>query len=576
MKNRELADIFTEMASFESLEESENARFKTRAYQKVAGILDSLQEDIAEIYKKGGVKALMEIPGIGKAIAEKIEEYLTTGKIAKYEEYKAKYPIDFKELTKIEGIGTKTALSLYKELGIKNIADLKDAISRGEISKLPGFGEKSEELLDKGIKQLESSKGRLLLSEALPVAEFIVERLRKSGLAEKVEIAGSTRRMRDTIGDIDILAIGTSSSEIMDLFTGLEDVERTVVKGPSKTTVYLKIGTTCDLRVIEPGSFGAAMQYFTGSKDHNIQVRKVAINKGYKLNEYGLYDRAGNMVSGVGEQELYNKLGMDWIPPEMRENRGEIDLAMKHKLPNLIQYSSLKGDFHTHTKDTDGSNTLEEMVEYARKYGLEYIATTNHTKSLKVARGMDEARFSEYFSKVDRLNEELGKDFHILKGAEVDILKDGSLDLDNKTLGDMECVVASVHSNFNMAKDEMTKRVTTALESGYVNILGHPTGRLINERPPFQIDLEKVAESAESNNVVLEINAFPTRLDLKDTDIMLTSKFRVNYAIDSDAHNISHYSVLKYGIGTARRGWLEPGRVVNTFHLDKALRMLKK
>ena len=576
MKNKELADIFADMASFESLEESENARFKTRAYQKVAGILDSLQEDIAEIYKKGGVKALMEIPGIGKAIADKIEEYLTTGKIAKYEEYKEKYPIDFKELTKIEGLGTKTALSLYKDLGIKNLADLKDAISKHEISKLPGFGVKSEELLDKGVKQLESSKGRLLLSEALPVAQSIAERLRKSGLADKVEIAGSTRRMRDTIGDIDILAIGTSSGEIMDFFTGLEDVERTVVKGPSKTTVYLKIGTTCDLRVIEPGSFGAAMQYFTGSKDHNIQVRKVAIDNGYKLNEYGLYDRTGKMVSGVDEQELYNKLGMDWIPPEMRENRGEIELAMKHKLPNLIQYSSLKGDLHTHTKDTDGSNTLEEMVEYAKKYGLEYIATTNHTKSLKVARGMDEARFADYFSKVDRLNEELGKDFHVLKGAEVDILKDGSLDLENKTLREMECVVASVHSNFNMTKDEMTKRVTTALDSGYVNILGHPTGRLINERPPFQIDLEKVAESAEANKVILEINAFPTRLDLKDTDIMLTSKFKVNYAIDSDAHNISHYNVLKYGIGTARRGWLESNRIVNTFDLSKALRMLKK
>ncbi|MCW6171141.1 MAG: DNA polymerase/3'-5' exonuclease PolX [Thermoplasmatales archaeon] len=576
MKNKELADIFADMASFESLEESENARFKTRAYQKVAAILDSLQEDIAEIYKKGGVKALMEIPGIGKAIAEKIEEYLTTGKISKYEEYKEKYPIDFKELTKIEGLGTKTALSLYKDLGIKNLADLKDAISKHEISKLPGFGVKSEELLDKGVKQLESSKGRLLLSEALPVAQSIAERLRKSGLADKVEIAGSTRRMRDTIGDIDILAIGTSSSEIMDFFTGLEDVERTVVKGPSKTTVYLKIGTTCDLRVIEPGRFGAAMQYFTGSKDHNIQVRKVAIDNGYKLNEYGLYDRTGKMVSGVDEQELYNKLGMDWIPPEMRENRGEIELAMKHKLPNLIQYSSLRGDLHTHTKDTDGSNTLEEMVEYARKYGLEYIATTNHTKSLKVARGMDEARFADYFSKVDRLNEELGKDFHVLKGAEVDILKDGSLDLENKTLREMECVVASVHSNFNMSKDEMTKRAITALDSGYVNILGHPTGRLINERPPFQIDLEKVAESAEANKVILEINAFPTRLDLKDTDIMLTSKFKVNYAIDSDAHNISHYNVLKYGIGTARRGWLESDRVVNTFDLSKALRMLKK
>ncbi len=573
--NKELAEIFMEMASFESLDNSENARFKTRAYQNVSKLLDSHQEDISVVYKRGGVRALMEIPGIGKAIAEKIEEYLTTGKISKYEEYRKKYPVDFGELTRIEGIGTKTALSLYKELGIRNLDDLKDATSRHEISKLPGFGIKSEELISKGIQQLESSKGRLLLPDAFPVAESIVSKLLHTGLVERVEIAGSTRRMRETVGDLDILATGRDNEKIMSAFAGFDDVERVIVSGSSKTTVYLKIGTTCDLRVIDPDSFGAAMQYFTGSKDHNIQVRKIGIDMGYKLNEYGLYNRSGKLVSSKDESTIYHDLGMDWIPPEMRENMGEIELAQAYKLPKLIEYSSLKGDLHTHTNETDGSNTIEEMVDSAMNYGLEYIATTNHTKSLKVARGMDEAAFKEYFDKVDRLNDRLKGKFHVLKGAEVDILKDGSLDLDATTLSEMDCVVASVHSHFNMDKDEMTRRVISALDSGYVSILGHPTGRLINERPPFAIDLEKVAESAESDKVVLEIDTFP-RMDLKDTDIMLTSKFKVNYAIDSDAHNTSHYGLLKYAIGTARRGWLESSRVVNTMDLEKASKLLKR
>lgn len=576
VKNKELAEIFMEMASFESLDSSENARFKSRAYQNVSKILESLQDDISTVYEKGGVKALMEIPGIGKAIADKIEEYLITGKISKYEEYKQKYPIDLAELTKVEGLGAKTALVLYKELGIKNLDDLKEAISKHRISKLSGFGVKSEELLEKGIEQLESSKGRLLLSDALPVAESIVSKLLASGLVQRAEIAGSTRRMRETVGDLDILAIGTDSEKIMSLFTSLDGVERVIVSGNSKTTVYLEAGTTCDLRVIEPGSFGAAMQYFTGSKEHNIQVRKIAIEKEYKLNEYGLYDRNGTLISSKEEKEIYGDLGMDWIPPEMRENRGEIELALHHKLPRLIGYTELRGDLHTHTVETDGTSTIEEMVESAIKHGLEYIATTNHTKSLKVASGMDEKGFSKYFEKIDRMNDNLGSRFHVLKGAEVDILKDGTLDLDRKALANMDCVVAAVHSHFSMNRDEMTNRVVNALDSGLVSILAHPTGRLINERAPFAIDLEKVAESAELNNVVLEINAQPRRLDLKDTDIMLTSKFKVDYAIDSDAHSTTHYDFLKYGIGTARRGWLESSRIINTMSFGKISRVLKK
>ncbi|MEM0139086.1 MAG: DNA polymerase/3'-5' exonuclease PolX [Ferroplasma sp.] len=574
MANQELSEIFMEMSLYETIENTPNASFKSNAYRKISGILTSLPEDVSEIYRKGGIKSLMDIPGVGKAIADKIEEYLKTGKITKYEEYRLKYPIDFKNLTKIEGIGPKTALELYRSLGVKNVSDLKDALAQHKIMNLAGFGKKSEEELDKGIAQFDSMGGRLLLSDGMEAAEEIIKNLRATGLADKIEVAGSIRRMKDTIGDVDILATSTNPSKLMDAFTSLNIATGVVVKGISKTTIYLKIETTCDLRVVEPGSFGSALQYFTGSKDHNVEVRKIAMDRGYKLNEYGLY-KNNSIISENDEKSIYEALGMDLIPPEMRENRGEIELAIQHKLPNLIDYSSIQGDLHTHTVESDGINTIEEMVDSAKKYGLKYIATTNHTKSLKVAHGMDEKGFENYFSKVDRLNS-MNKDFRILKGAEVDILNDGSLDLQKSTLQQMDCVVASVHSGFNMDRNAMTERIIKALESGMVNILGHPTGRIINERAPYDVDLDRIAKAAEENNVFLEINSQPERLDLKDTDILLTSKYKVKYAINSDAHNVNSFRYLKYGIGTARRGWLPESRVVNTLSLDKLLKELKK
>ncbi len=575
MINKTIADIFNEIAAMLSLDERPTVRFEVRAYQKAALTIGMMQEPIEDIYKKGGVKALMELPGVGKSIASHIEEYVRTGRIKKYDELKKKYPIDMAGLTSISGMGAKRAMILYKKLGIKNIDDLKKALARHEIRAIEGFSEKSEALIAKGLAFRETSKGRMLISDALPVGEGIVKALMDSGLVEKVMIAGSARRMRDAVGDLDILAISKEGPKVMDFFTKLPAVSGIVAKGPTKSTVNLDIGISCDLRVLEPESFGAAVQYFTGSKDHNIQTRTIAVKKGYKLNEYGLFDKKDRNIGGVEEASIYEKLGMQWMPPEMREARGEVELALQHRIPKLVELNNIKGDLHSHTKATDGDNTLEEMASAAMELGYEYIANTDHTKSLYVTKGMNDKQFDAHFRKIDNYNDSLKGKFRVLKGAEIEILKDGSLDLAPHTLEKMDCLVASVHSNFNMPKKEMTDRVIKALDSGYVHILGHPTGRVIGVRSAYEIDLEKVAEAAERNRVALEVNCLQ-RFDLNDTNILLTSKYKVKYAVNTDAHQTGHFDMMRYGVGTARRGWLTKERVINALPLGKLLKELHR
>jgi DNA polymerase (family 10) len=582
MENKRIAEIFDEIGDMLSLEDFPTARFEVRAYKKAALMISTMQEPLEDVYKKGGAKALMELPGIGKTMSRHIEEFIKTGKINKYEGLKKKYPIDMASLTAIQGLGAKRAILLYQKLGVKDLKGLKRAIAQHKIRKLEGFGQKSEEVIEKGISFLESSGGRMLLGYALPVAERMVEKLRGSGLVEKAMIAGSARRMRETIGDIDILAISKKNEEVMDFFTKMDIVESIISRGPTKTSVRLKIGLSCDLRVLEPLSFGAAVQYFTGSRDHNIQVRQIAVNKGYKLNEYGLFNKKGVNVGGSTEESVYEKLGMQWMPPEMREARGEVKLALEHKIPRLVELSEIRGDLHTHTKETDGANSLEEMANAAIKNGYEYFATTNHSKSEYVARGMDDKGFAAFSKKIDKLRKVLGGKITILEGAEVDILKDGSLDLSKDTLKSMGCVVGSIHSNFTMSQKEMTDRVIKGIDSGLINIFAHPTGRLIGEtqfhraRPPYAIDLEKVAEAAERNNVAMEINAFPNRTDLNDTNIMLISKYKIMFSIDTDSHSVAHMQFMRYGVGTARRGWLTKARVLNTLPLkDLRKRLIK-
>ncbi len=572
MKNVELSRIFNEM--YYMLSTDEKVRFEALAYQRAARSIESMQDDISEIYEKKGIKGLMEIPGIGRGLAEHIEEYLTTGKIAKYEDLKRRFPVDFNEFSGMEGFGPKKAMILYDRLGIKNIADLKKAAEEHKIRDIPGFGEKSEALILKNISMISATGSRILLSTGLNEARKIVSYLLSKNIVSTCEIAGSTRRMRETVGDIDILVISEQPEKVMDLFTEYGGVKSIVVRGESKTTVLLDIGTTCDLRVIKPGSFGSALQYFTGSKDHNIKVRKIAIDHNYKLNEYGLYYGDKNIMEGKNEQAIYTELGMDYVPPEMREDRGEIELALSHKIPSLLELSDIRGDLHLHTKESDGMNTTDEMVAAAIKKHYEYIAITNHSKRLKIANGMDDSQFMEYFRKIDSLNDKYN--IKILKGAEVDILKDGSLDLDKNTLKAMDVVIASVHMDTNMSTGDMTDRVITAVKTNMINILGHPTGRLINERQPFQIDLDEVAKYCYKYKTAMEINASPQRLDLNDENILKTSKYGVYYSVNTDSHSIYGYDNMELGVGTARRGWLTGNYVINTMDLKNLIKFLQK
>ena len=360
----------------------------------------------------------------------------------------------------------------------------------------------------------------------------------------------------------------------MDLFINFEDARSVVIKGETKTTILLSTGVTCDLRVINDVSSGAALQYFTGSKDHNIKIRKIAIGNNYKLNEYGLFYNDSNIAAGKDEKFIYNRLNMDYIPPEMREDRGEIELALQHRVPELISLNDIKGDLHLHTKESDGLNTTEEMVNAALEKRYEYIAMTNHTKNLKIAHGMGDQDFIKYFDTIDKLNQKYK--IKILKGAEVDILKDGSLDLKDETLGQMDCVIASVHMNTSMGKEDMTQRVINAIKTGKVNILGHPTGRLINKRSPYEIDLDEVSKYCEKYKTALEINSSPERLDLNDENILKTSKYNVYYSINTDSHNIYGYDFMELGVGTARRGWLGKEKVINTMDLNGLMKFLKK
>ena len=575
MENSKIAELFEEIADMLELDAKAN-RFEPLAYRKAALTIGTMQQDIGEIYAKEGIEGLTKLPGVGKTIAERIVEYLKTGKIQKYEELKKRFPIDFASLTKIQGMGAKKAYKLYKALGIRNLDDLKKAIEEHKIRGVEGFGEKSEEEIAKGIALLEQSSGRMLLGTALPEAEALRDKLLKSGLVERVAICGSTRRMRETVGDLDILVISKKASEVMDFVTSLPEVDHIVVKGPTKTTVWLKVGLSCDFRVIEPESFGAAMQYFTGSKNHNIKVREIAIKKGYKLNEYGLFDKNNkNLVANKEEQEIYRLLGLDYVEPEMREDRGEIELAMEHKLPKLITLQDIQGDLHTHTNHTDGANTLEEMVQAAIKLGRKYIGNSDHSKSEHVAKGLDDAAYGKLFEEVDKLNEKYEGKIKILKSGEVDILKDGSLDLKPSTLEKMDYVIGAVHTNTNMSKEELTKRIVKALNSGYVDILAHPTGRLINEREPMVFDLDTVFQAAADNKVVMEINAFPNRLDLNDENILKARSYKLLFSIGTDSHRTSHLEFMRYGVGTARRGWLTKEEVINTYPLDKLLKLFK-
>jgi DNA polymerase (family 10) len=572
MKNQEIAKIFYEIADYL---EMEGVKFKPYAYQKAAITLEGLEEDVEEIYKRGGLEALKKIPGVGESIALKIEEYLKTGKIKYYEEFKKKMPIDLEELIQVEGMGPKKAKVLYEKLGVKNLKDLEKAAREHKIAPLFGFGEKTEKNILEGVEFLKRSKGRFLLGEILPKVKEIYEKLKKLKEVERVDVVGSIRRMKETIGDVDFLVISKNPGPIMDFFVSLPGVVKVWGKGTTKSSVRLKEGFDMDIRVLPKRSFGAALQYFTGSKEHNIALRKIAIEKGLKLSEYGLF-RGPKMIAGESEEEIYQKLGLEWVPPELREDRGEIEAAQAKKLPKIIDYKEIKGDLHVHSKWDGGANSVEEIAQYAIKMGYQYVGIADHTKFLKIEHGLDEKKLRERNEEIDKLNEKFKGKIKILKGCEANILADGKIDIEDKCLKEQDFVIAGIHSNFKMEKEKMTERIIRAMKNPNVDIISHPTGRIIQRRDEYQIDFEKILKVAKETKTILEINSYPERLDLNDVNIKKAKEVGVKMVINTDAHHIDQMRFIELGIAQARRGWAEKEDIINCWPLEKLLKFLKK
>lgn len=558
----------------EMMEEDPNVQFRARAYYRAADTIASLQENVTDIYGRYGVNGLLEIPSVGKAIASKIEEYLKRGKIQHLEELKAKVPIDIDELYGIEGIGPKTIKMFYDKLQIKNLADLEKAATEGKLKTLPGFTEKKEQDIFKQIEFFKRGKGRLIIGEVYPLVKQIEKRLQHIAGVKNAVAAGSIRRMKETIGDIDYLVTANDPKRVIDFFVKMPEVQEILGMGQAKAFVKLASGIDADLLVVPEESWGSALQYFTGSKEHSVQLRKIAISKGLRLNEWGVF-KGDKRIAGATEEEVYKTLGLQWIPPEMRENAGEIELGRQDKVPKLVEYGSLKGDLQVHSENSDGTATIEEMARGAKAFGLDYIAITDHTKSLALAGGLEEQELLEQADKILQLNDRLREEFRILSSAEVNIMKDGSLDIPNTILDKLDIVGAAIHSHFNLPIETQTERLIKAAKNPSVDILFHPTGRLINRRPGYLVDIEKVIEVANDTNTVLEIDAHYDRLDLKDEYVRMAVRNGVKLVIDSDAHHPIHYSFLTFGIAQARRGWAIQSDILNTLPADKLLNALK-
>jgi len=570
MKNQEIAKILYKIAQYL---EMEGVAFKPYAYEKAALTLETLEEDVEEIYEEGGRQALEKIPSVGKNIAEKIEEYLKKGKIKYYQELKRKTPLDLEELAAVEGMGPKKVKVLYQKLGIRNLKNLEKAARTHKIAPFFGFGEKTEKNILEGIAFLKRSKGRFLLGEILPVVKEVYEKLKNLKEVEKVDPAGSVRRMKETIGDVDFLVISKNPEKVMDFFVSLPRVIKIWGKGKTKSSVKMKEGFDMDIRVVSAKSYGSALQYFTGSKEHNIATRKIAIAKGLKLNEYGVF-RGEKQIAGKNEEEVYKVLGMAWVPPELRENQGEIKAALKGKLPKLVELEDIKGDLHTHSKWNGGHNSILEMAETAMKRGYEYLGITDHTKFLRIEHGLDEKRLALQRKKIDKLNQKF-KNFKILQGCEANILSDGLVDIRDKSLKKLDYVIAGIHSSMKMPKEKMTERIVQAMKNSYIKIISHPTGRILKRRDEYQVDFDKILRAAKQFGVILEINSYPERLDLNDQNIRRAKEAGVKMVINTDAHHRDQLRFIEFGVAQARRGWVEKRDIINTQPLEKLLKFFK-
>jgi DNA polymerase (family 10) len=570
VKNQEIANIFYEIANYL---EMERVVFKPYAYQKVAIVLENLEEDIADIYEKGGKEALEKIPGVGKNIADRIEEYLKTGKIKYYLQLKKKTPVNMEELIRVEGLGPKKVKVLYQKLRIRNLKDLEKKAKAHKIAPLFGFGEKTEKNILEAIKFLKRSKGRFLLGEIMPKVEEVYEKLKNLREVEEISTAGSVRRMKETIGDVDLLVISKNPQKVMDFFVSLPGIVKIWGKGSTKASLRLKEGFDMDIRVVPKKSYGSALQYFTGSKEHNIVLRKVAIDKGLKLNEYGLF-RGSKMIAGKNEKEIYEALGFSLMPPEMRENQGEIEAALNKKLPKIIDYKDIKGDLHCHSSWDGGANSIEEIAKAAQGMGYEYVGIADHTKFLRIEHGLNEKQLELRNKEIEKLNKRFqasNSRFRILKGCEANILNDGSIDIKDEALAKLDFVIAGIHSSFKMEKSQMTERMTRAMRNPNVDIVSHPTGRIIKRRDEYQIDFDEILKVAKETGTILEINAYPERLDLNDQNIRRAKEAGVKMIINTDAHHIDQMRYMEFGIAQARRGWAEKEDIVNTHSVDKLL-----
>ena len=570
VRNAEIADLLDELADLLDIEGA-NA-FRVRAYRNAARTIRGHAKSMAELVAAGA--DLSELPGIGKDLAAKIETIVATRRLPLLEEVAARTPRALSELMKIQGLGPKRVKTLYRSLKVRSLDDLRRAAIAGRIRELPGFGAKTETLIREGIERRVALESRMSLKAAEEIAGPLVAWLERCPGVKRVAVAGSYRRRKETVGDLDILVTATRDSPVIDRFAHGEDVAEVVSRGKTRSTVRLRSGVQVDLRVVPEVAYGAALQYFTGSKDHNIAVRKIAAKKGLKINEYGVF-RGSKRVAGRTEAEVYAEIGLPVMPPELREDRGEVEAARKGKLPELVELEAIRGDLHCHTSASDGHDSLEAMARAAAARGYAYVSVNDHSKHVTVANGLDEKRLRAQLDAIDALNERLD-DIVVLKSVELDILEDGSLDLPNRILEKLDFTVCAIHYQLGLSRERQTERVLRAMDNPHFSILAHPTGRLINDRPAYAIDLEKVMRGAKERGCYLELNAQPSRLDLTDEACRLAKELRLKIAISTDAHSGGDLDLMRFGIDQARRAWLTADDVVNTRDLASLRKLLAR
>jgi DNA polymerase (family 10) len=569
--NSDIEALFVEVADL--LEIQGDNPFRVRAYRNAARVIGGLSQSVADLVAQG--RDLSELSGIGKDLAGKIEEVVRTGTLPLLTELRGRMPPGLSDLMKVPGLGPKRVAALNRQLGIATLRELQEAAEQGRIHALAGFGAKTEQHIALEAARLqEESSQRVKLAVAEQIAEPLVEYLRRTQGLQEIIVAGSYRRRRETVADLDILATCRKGTPIMDRFVRYEDVKQILAQGDTRSTVMLRSGFQVDLRVVAQVSYGAALMYFTGSKEHNIALRRIALGRKLKINEYGVF-RGAKRVAGRTEEEVFARVGLPYIEPELRENRGEIEAARRGELPHLLRLEDLRGDLHVHTRRTDGHDTIEELVEAAQQRGYDYIAITDHSKHVTIAHGLQPQQVREEIREIDRINRRL-QGFTVLKGTEVDILENGALDLPDDILADLDLTVCAVHYKFNLSREQQTDRILRAMESPYFRILAHPTGRLLNEREPYQVDMERIMQAARDRGCFLEVNAHPDRLDLNDLHCKRAKDLGAKVVLSTDTHRLGDLGYMRFGVGQARRGWLEADDVINTRSLRELRKLLRR